>query len=509
MPIVLAMTGASGAPYAVRLLQVLCRAGRTVHLTISESGAQVLREEMGLVVSLKRFDPGVFGDLGAGRIHYHHVADFSAGIASGSFRTGGMVVAPCSMSTLAAIAHGITTNLITRAADVHLKERRPLLLVPRETPLSLVHLENMTAVTRAGAVVLPAMPGWYHQPKTLDDLIAFVVGRICDQLGIDNDLIPRWGDASSDPQGEETTDGMSLKHSEVSRNALVTLVTGASAGIGKAVARRLAGRGHRLALTARRADRLEDLASELRSQGAEVLTIPADLADPETPRRLVAAVVERFGQLDVLINNAGYGLPEFFGQSSPEELRKQIDVNLSAPILLTREALPLLIDAKGTVINIGSGITSVANPVFGVYGTTKAGLAYWNDALRREVRHKGVRVCLVEPGPVDTEFFDAVKSRVGGEQAKGVSPPPDNLYNALRDRPPMLFSATVEEAARRIVRLLDHPKRRLSFLKRRDLAKPHLRRDLPGSALARRRGPLRHDAADRAGTGAGEADREA
>jgi 4-hydroxy-3-polyprenylbenzoate decarboxylase len=127
-------------------------------------------------------------------VFYHHHGDFSAGIASGSFLTGGMVVAPCSMSTLASIAHGITTNLITRAADVHLKERRRLILVPRETPLSLVHLENMLGVTRAGAVVLPAMPGWYHRPQTLDDLIGFVVARICDQLGVENAAIPRWGD---------------------------------------------------------------------------------------------------------------------------------------------------------------------------------------------------------------------------------------------------------------------------------------------------------------------------
>jgi flavin prenyltransferase len=192
-PLVLAMTGASGAPFAVRLLQVLCRAGRTVHLTISTSGAQVLDEELGLAVALNRFDPLVFGDLGPGRVVYHHQADFGAGIASGSFRTAGMVVSPCSMSTLASIAHGITSNLITRAADVHLKERRKLILVPRETPLSLVHLENMTAVTRAGAVVLPAMPGWYHKPRSLDDLVDFVVGRICDQLGVEAELMNRWG----------------------------------------------------------------------------------------------------------------------------------------------------------------------------------------------------------------------------------------------------------------------------------------------------------------------------
>jgi 4-hydroxy-3-polyprenylbenzoate decarboxylase len=196
LPLVLAMTGASGAPYAVRLLQVLCRAGRTVHLTISTSGAQVLREETGLSVALTRFDPAPFGDLGPGRLVYHHQADFGAGIASGSFRTAGMVVSPCSMSTLAGVAHGITTNLVTRAADVHLKERRKLILVPRETPLSLVHLENMAAVTRAGAIVLPAMPGWYHRPESLSDLVDFVVARICDQLGVEVDLIKRWGGPS-------------------------------------------------------------------------------------------------------------------------------------------------------------------------------------------------------------------------------------------------------------------------------------------------------------------------
>ena len=195
-PLVLAMSGASGAPYAVKLLQVLCRAGKTVHLTISTSGAQVLREETGLSVALNRFDSSVFGDLGTGQLIYHHQSDFNAGIASGSFRTAGMVVSPCSMSTLASIAHGITGNLITRAADVHLKERRKLILVPRETPLSLVHLENMASVTRAGAIVLPAMPGWYHQPRSLDDLIGFVVSRICDQLGVEVDLMDRWGSGS-------------------------------------------------------------------------------------------------------------------------------------------------------------------------------------------------------------------------------------------------------------------------------------------------------------------------
>jgi len=194
--LVIAMTGASGAPYAVRLLQVVARAGGTVHLTISPSGAQVLKQEAGIDVALDRFDPKAFGDLGPGRVFYHHHQDFSSGIASGSFRTAGMVVAPCSMSTLGAIAHGITTNLIARAADVHLKERRKLILVPRETPLSLIHLENMATVTRAGAIVLPAMPGWYHRPESLGDLIDFVVARICDGLAIEHHLTRRWGDES-------------------------------------------------------------------------------------------------------------------------------------------------------------------------------------------------------------------------------------------------------------------------------------------------------------------------
>ncbi len=193
LPLVLAMTGASGAPYALRLLRVLCGAGRTVHLTLSPSATQVLREETGISLNPDRPDLAALGDLAPGQAVWHPLGDFSAGIASGSFRTGGMVVAPCSMSTLAAIAHGITENLATRAADVHLKERRKLILVPRETPLSLVHLENMAAVTRAGAVVLPAMPGWYHRPTSLDDLVDFVVGRICDQLGVDHTLSPRWG----------------------------------------------------------------------------------------------------------------------------------------------------------------------------------------------------------------------------------------------------------------------------------------------------------------------------
>jgi short-subunit dehydrogenase len=245
------------------------------------------------------------------------------------------------------------------------------------------------------------------------------------------------------------------------------LVTGASAGLGKAIALELALRGDRLALTARRGDRLKRVAEAARAAGAaEVLVLPADLADPQAPERLIAATLEEFGALNVLVNNAGYGLPDFYHHCGPEELGQQIAVNLTAPLLLARHAIPALIASRGLVINIGSAITSVANPMYGLYGTTKAGLAYWNDALRRELKPLGVHVCLVEPGPVDTEFFDAVKGLSEQAPAYGTGPPTDRLYNPMRDRPPRILTARVEDAARRIVRLVDHPRRRLSFLRR-------------------------------------------
>jgi flavin prenyltransferase len=198
LPLVLAMTGASGAVYAVRLLEVLLSAGRQAHLSISPSGAAVLQQELQKEVALDRFDPRsllspAIADKAANQIHYHHYQDFFAPIASGSFLTAGMVVCPCSGSTLSGIAHGSSSNLIQRAADVHLKERWPLILVPRETPLSLIHLDNMRAAALAGAVILPAMPGWYHGVQSVADLVDFVVARILDQLRIPHDLIKRWG----------------------------------------------------------------------------------------------------------------------------------------------------------------------------------------------------------------------------------------------------------------------------------------------------------------------------
>ena len=198
--LVVAITGASGSPYAVRLVEVLLRAGRTVHLTISPAAVEVFACEVGRALHLDAaaFDPRELlgeaaGKLDLTRLRYHHYRNFQAGIASGSFLTGGMVVCPCSMGTLAAIAHGVSENLIHRAADVHLKERRKLVLVPRETPLGLIQLRNMVAVAEAGAVVLPAMPAFYTRPRSLADMVDFVVGRVCDQLGVENALLERWG----------------------------------------------------------------------------------------------------------------------------------------------------------------------------------------------------------------------------------------------------------------------------------------------------------------------------
>lgn len=185
-------------PYAVRLLEVLLRAERTVHLTVSPAAVQVLESELNRRVDLRGFRAeALLGsetrDVDLARLHYHHYQDFRAGIASGSFLTGGMVICPCSMGTAAAIAHGTSQNLIHRAADVHLKERRKLILVPRETPLGLVQLRNLMLCAEAGAVVLPAMPAFYTRPTSIGDMIDFIVGRICDQLGVPHQLFSRWG----------------------------------------------------------------------------------------------------------------------------------------------------------------------------------------------------------------------------------------------------------------------------------------------------------------------------
>jgi 4-hydroxy-3-polyprenylbenzoate decarboxylase len=197
--LVLAFTGASGSPYGIRLLEVLLRARRTVHLTLSPAAIDVLAYEMDRHVRLDRFGlADLLGDVAAEakpeQVQYHDYRDFRAGIASGSFLTAGMVICPCSGGTIGAIANGTSQNLIHRAADVHLKERRKLILVPRETPLHLIQLRNLMACAEAGAIILPAMPAFYTRPKSLQDAVDFIVGRICDQLGVEHGLLQRWGD---------------------------------------------------------------------------------------------------------------------------------------------------------------------------------------------------------------------------------------------------------------------------------------------------------------------------
>ena len=194
-PIVFAITGASGAPYAVRLLEQLLHAGRQVHLIVSGHGLRLLRTEEDIdSVAALRERVGV--EAWDAYVRVFDDADRGAAPASGSARSAGMVVCPCSMGTLSAIAAGSSRSLVERAADVALKERRRLVLVPRETPLSTVHLENMLRVTQAGAIVLPAAPGFYHRPRRIEDLVDFIVARILDHLDVEHGLVPRWGESA-------------------------------------------------------------------------------------------------------------------------------------------------------------------------------------------------------------------------------------------------------------------------------------------------------------------------
>lgn len=193
---IVAITGASGAIYGLRLIQELLKRGDDVALIISPSGFLVLEQEILLKLSggkaeiekgLKKY----FGKT-KGRLNYFSAEDIGAPISSGSARVSDMIVCPCSMGTLARIAHGISGNLIERAADVILKEKSLLILVPREMPLSQIHLENMLKLSRAGAHIIPPMPGFYHQPKRMEDLVDFVVGKVLDAMGIENKLYKRW-----------------------------------------------------------------------------------------------------------------------------------------------------------------------------------------------------------------------------------------------------------------------------------------------------------------------------
>jgi 4-hydroxy-3-polyprenylbenzoate decarboxylase len=187
--LIVAITGATGAIYGVRLLEHLRKHGQVeTHLMISEAGVLNLHQEL----DMRRKDVEALADV------VHHVRDVGACIASGSFASTGMVVAPCSMKTLAAVAHGLSDNLITRAADVVLKERRRLVLMVRETPFNLAHLRNMTAVTEMGGVIFPPLPGFYQRPASMEEMVDHTLGRVLDMFGISLQLTPEWQGMKSD-----------------------------------------------------------------------------------------------------------------------------------------------------------------------------------------------------------------------------------------------------------------------------------------------------------------------
>ncbi len=195
--ITLAFTGASGMPYGVRLLECLIRSGADIYLLYSPVAQIVARQEMDMQLPARASEAAQFFssrfDARPQQLRAFGREEWFAPVASGSNPADAMIVCPCTMGTLAAVAAGLSGNLIERAADVMLKEARKLILVPRETPLSAIHLENMLRLARAGAVILPANPGFYHHPRKVEDLVDFVVARVLDHLGIDHDLMPRWG----------------------------------------------------------------------------------------------------------------------------------------------------------------------------------------------------------------------------------------------------------------------------------------------------------------------------
>jgi len=196
--VTLALSGASGMAYGLRLLECLLAADLNVYLLVSQAAHLVAKQELGVTLPARAGDleKQLSAGLGAGdgQLRVFGREDWTAPLASGSNPADAMVVCPCSMGTLAAIAHGLSDNLIERAADVMLKEQKKLILVPREAPFSTLHLENMLALSRMNAVILPANPGFYHRPQSVEDIVDFIVARILDQLGIQHALMARWGD---------------------------------------------------------------------------------------------------------------------------------------------------------------------------------------------------------------------------------------------------------------------------------------------------------------------------
>ena len=202
------LTGASGHRYAEVLLRALVQCGAEVDLSITGAGCKVLRHELGVEAGergelLQSALPKWLGDDAAAAIRCYEAGAVEAPASSGTSRTGGVILCPCSMGTLSRVSIGFSSNLVERAADVALKEKRKLILVPRETPLSEIHLENMLRLARMGAVILPAMPGYYHAPKSIDDLVEHVVGKLLDTLGLEHELGARWkGIQRPDEDGE-------------------------------------------------------------------------------------------------------------------------------------------------------------------------------------------------------------------------------------------------------------------------------------------------------------------
>ncbi|MBX7143866.1 MAG: UbiX family flavin prenyltransferase [Oligoflexia bacterium] len=186
------ITGASGMRYALRLLEICSTILPELHVVISEAGLRVLREEENKSLSYASLNMQRLCGVDRDNVVFYNPRDIGARIASGSMLFEGMVIVPCTTGTMAAVAHGICDNLVHRAADVTLKERRKLVVVPRETPLSTIHLENMLTLSRAGAALVPAMPGFYHQPASIDELVDMMVMKILDQMGIPNSLVKRW-----------------------------------------------------------------------------------------------------------------------------------------------------------------------------------------------------------------------------------------------------------------------------------------------------------------------------
>lgn len=193
---VVGLTGASGAIYGIRLIEELLLQQFEVHLVVTEAGWRVLKEELGWETARRAeaLEKAFPGSQSEGWLVFHPNGDIGASIASGSFRAEGMLIMPCSMGTLSSIANGASNNLMARAADVMLKEGRKLLIVPRETPLHAIHLENMLTLARLGVRIVPAMPAFYYKPQSMDDMVNFLVGKVLDNVDIDHDLYRRWGD---------------------------------------------------------------------------------------------------------------------------------------------------------------------------------------------------------------------------------------------------------------------------------------------------------------------------